>query len=79
MGGGTLRSRCSEPATAATAVKRTAAATAGKLAVAATVKQSPAAVRQGGLRGSERVGVRRVRIMTDGSALRAVGARGGGV
>ena len=59
--------RCSEPATAAV-----------KLAAAATVKQS-AAIRQGGLRGSERVGIKRVRTATaaDGSALRAVGAGGG--
>ena len=77
-GGDTLGRRCSEPATAATAAKRAASATAVKLA-AATVKQSAAAVRQGGLRGSERVGVRRVRkaAAADGSSLRAVGAVGG--
>ena len=62
-------SRCSEPATAAV-----------KVAAAATVKQSAAAVRPGGLRGSERVGDRRIRTATaaDGSALRAVEAGGWG-
>ena len=47
------RRRCSEPAT-------TAAARAVKLAAAATVKQSSATVRPRGVRGSERVGVRKL-------------------